>query len=429
MTTTSSIINIQVNKDTQPVSRASQTYPLILTEHTAFSERARVYTSLDSVEDDFPSGTTTWKMASGVFGQAIVPERIVIGRKQVDGVSGTVTVANTAVYTITLNGEAATFTSDSSALATEIVAGLKIAVDALAEAGVTFTNNLDGTFDITVTAGLAWSVKSTANITLVNDVLTETWVQAKSAVQNENNSWYALLASTHVKNNQQLLAAAIEAERKIYITSTNDNTAGTVATTDIGSILKALSYERTAVIWSGDADNSFPECGWAGRQLQDVPGSNDWCYKEIVGTLPDSLNDTASTYLHDKNYTTYETLDGVNRTVGGDMAKDTPIDEVVFIDWMVINIRADLWQMFANIRKVPYDKNGFTMIESKIRGVNSRGIANGGITETPAPQVIMPVLASIPTIDKANRHLPGIVNNITLAGSIRTVSIVINVSL
>ena len=69
------------------------------------------------------------------------------------------------------------------------------------------------------------------------------------------------------------------------------------------------------------------------------------------------------------------------------------------------------------------------MIESKIRAVNARGISNGGIAESPAPQVIMPILSTITLIDKANRHLPGIQDNITLAGSIRTVAIRINVSL
>jgi hypothetical protein len=69
------------------------------------------------------------------------------------------------------------------------------------------------------------------------------------------------------------------------------------------------------------------------------------------------------------------------------------------------------------------------MLETKIRGVNSRGITNGGIASSPAPVVIMPDIASISINDKANRHVPDIRNRITLAGSIRTVDIVIDVSL
>ena len=73
----------------------------------------------------------------------------------------TPTVQNTAAYTITLNGTAYTYTSDSSATAAEITAGLKAIVTAT---GFTVTDNhgtLDiskaTTFAIVVTSNLAWA--------------------------------------------------------------------------------------------------------------------------------------------------------------------------------------------------------------------------------------------------------------------------------
>lgn len=428
MTTTSQIIEISVSKDTQPVSRASQNYPLILSAHTAFSERARVYTSLSSAAEDFDNTSTTYKMVQAIFSQPIVPSQVVVGRRQINKVTGTPVVANSTAYTVTINDTNYTYTSDATATAAEIVAGLDTAVGA--PAGITFTDNLDGTFTVGPSdAGTAWSLSTTSNISLAQGSVAESWSDSIKAVKGVNNAWYVLFADSHNASDQEDIADIIETDRKIYVTSSNDSNAATVATTDIGYTLKALSYERTAVIWSEYADTQYPEIGWASRQLQDVPGSNDWCYKEITGVTPSSLSDNASYNLHNKNYTTYETLDGVNRTIGGDMVDGTPIDEVVFLDWVVINMRADLWQMFANVRKVPYTAAGFTMIESKIRAVNARGISNGGIASSPAPFVQMPVLALIPTTDKANRHVPGIVNNITLAGSIRTIAIRINVSL
>lgn len=429
MTTTAEIISISVSKATSPVSRASQTYPIILTAHAAFAERARVYTSLDGVAEDFLSTSNAYLMAQDIFQQPIVPDRIYIGRKQVDTMTGTInTVTNNAEYSITINGVEYSITADGNTSAIEICAAL--ATEVGSPTGITFTDNLDGTFTVGPTvAGTAWSVSCSSNITLTNATSGESWVEALEAVQDENDEWYCLFAETHTKADQLALAAVIETQRKIYVTSTSDSVALTTGTSDVGYELKQLSYERTAALWHSAADTQFPECGWAARQLQDTPGSNDWAYKEITGVAPDSFSATQSINLSDKNYTKYETLDGVNRTVGGDMVDGTPIDETVFLDWVVINMRADLWQMFANVRKVPYTAAGFTMIESKIRAVNARGIANGGIASTPAPVVQMPVIALIPIIDKANRHVPGIINQFTLAGSIRTIAIRIDVTL
>jgi hypothetical protein len=427
MTTVAQIINISVSKNTQPVSRASQNYPLILAQHAAFTERSRTYSSLDGVAEDFIESSNVYKMAQDIFQQPIVPSFVYVGRKQADTLTGTInTVASSTVYSVTINGTTYDITSDSSATAIEIVAALD--TDVGSPTGIAFTDNLDGTFTVGPTvAGTAWSISCSSNITLTNATSGESWVEAYQDVRDVNDNWYCLHAETHTKADQLALAAVIETTQKIYVTSTSDSVALTTGTSDVGKALKDLGYERTACMWHSAADTQFPECGWAGRQLQDTPGSNDWAYKEIVGVTPDSFSETQSGNVHGKNYTTYETLDGVNRTVGGDMVDGTAIDETVFLDWVVINMRADLWQMFANVRKAPYTSSGLTMIESKIRAVNARGIANGGIAENPAPVVQMPVLALISSIDKANRHVPGIVNKITLAGSIRTIAIRIDV--
>jgi len=62
------------------------------------------------------------------------------------------TVLNSTLYTITINGNAYTYTSDGTATEEEIIAGLKVSVDAGSEP-VTFTDNLDGTARIFSTDG------------------------------------------------------------------------------------------------------------------------------------------------------------------------------------------------------------------------------------------------------------------------------------
>lgn len=417
----------------QAVSRQSQSIPLLLAKHTAFSELARTYTSIDGVAEDFAVDSVIYKMAQFAFGQQIVPPSIVVGRGQVNSLTLSVaTLANSSTYKITINGNDYTFLSDSNATAIEIIAGLKADYDLDPITGITFVDNTDGTATIGVsTAGTAYSFVAGSNLSTAYVAPTTPSTDAVNdlnAVADFNNEWYCLIHETRTASIQKALAIAIQSmDQKIYVTATSDSGAIASTTTDIGAELKALSLDKTAVMYSPNAATEYLECGWASRQLQDVAGSNDWCYKEIKLATPYKLSATATANLKSKNYTTYETLDNVNRTVGGNMASGRPIDSRVLEDWWVINARANLWQVKANIAKIPYTQQGMNLIESTLRATNAQGIANGGIASSPAPTITMPVFSTISTIDKSNRHLPNVRVRWTETGSIRTTDIYLTI--
>lgn len=74
------------------------------------------------------------------------------------------TVSDTTLYTITINGTMFDYTSDASATAIEIIAGLKVEVD-LGSEPVVFTDNLDGTANIQADDGeTAFSLLLTGNL-------------------------------------------------------------------------------------------------------------------------------------------------------------------------------------------------------------------------------------------------------------------------
>lgn len=60
----------------------------------------------------------------------------------------TPTAVNSTVYNTTVAGQLATYTSDGSATAAEICAGLVSAINGLSGTGVTATDNLDGTYTL-----------------------------------------------------------------------------------------------------------------------------------------------------------------------------------------------------------------------------------------------------------------------------------------
>lgn len=422
MTVIKDFIDVQITRETRAVARASFSIPCFMASHTAFSERAREYTDLAGVAEDFATTSSVYKAAQKYFAQPVVPSKIVVGRRQINTVTGTPTVANSTAYTVTINGTAYTYTSDANATANEIVAGLDTAVGS--PTGITFTDNLDGTFTVAVTvAGTAWSISASANIALVNTAATETWADTINAVQAVNDSWYFLNTDDHTDAGIEDIAADIQAKDKLYAFSTSDANALTTATTDIFSVLKALSYDHSFGLYSSNADTEFPECGWVGSQAQAVPGSNTWSFKNIVGATPDRLTSTQTANLKAKNGNSYETVGGVSVTTSGKTCGGEYIDVMVGVSWTRSRMTEGVWFVLANSAKVPYTAAGIAQIETQVRKVLAEGIRNGLYTDTPAPVIIVPDAATVDANLRATRTLDAITFEVRLAGAIEKVVI------
>lgn len=417
-----SIIQIQINRETTAVSTASFQIPLVLATFTNFAERTRTYTDFDAVADDFNSTDNVYKIAQRLFGQdGVRPPSIIVGRRQVNSAVFTPTVADSTVYSVTLNGTTYNFTSGVGATATTIVTGLKAAIGS--PTGITVGGTTTLTLAPTV-AGTPWSVVASTNLVQVNGTPTETWVEALDAVTNVTNAWYALIAETHVSADIMALAASIQPRHKIYLTSTADAATITTATTDPASLLKAGGFSRTAIIYLPTADAEYPEAAWAGSQLPRTPGSNDWDFKRANLVTVSVLTDTQRANLRSKNANMYTTVAGVNIFQDGNMATGVSdaIDIIIGIDWTYARMQEAIYSRLVNLLKVPYTRNGFLIIESEMRSVLSQGQANGlydsGWTVTsPDPLTI-----------SANQRIQRVAGDFLftarLQGSVRTVLIV-----
>lgn len=326
------IVRIVLTRESTAVATASFQIPLVLATFTNFAERTRTYTSFASVAGDFDSAEAVYKIAQKLFGQSTVgavPPSIVVGRRQVDSVTGSiVTVSNSTAYTLTINDKVYSFTSGSSATAVQIVTGLKSAYDLSPMSGITFTDDLAGAFAIAVTTpGTGWSIKASANVALANVTPTETYVDALDAVSEDNDSWYALISDSQDKAVQEALSDAISAQRKLYGISSSDAVAPTTTETDIGAILNAKSAGRTFGVYLPTAASDYPEAAWIGSQLAYTPGSNDWDFKRASGVTVSKLNSTATTNLKEKNWNYYIPKGDVNIFMNGDLFDGTPIDQ------------------------------------------------------------------------------------------------------
>lgn len=135
-----SVVSVSISAQTETITTASFTIPLILAEFTDWTDsRARTYSSYAEVAEDFTTPLVL-TMAAAVFGQDQAPDTVVIGRKvaaetwlqgltAVDAensswfalVAGTHTAADVlamAGYIATVNKVYFTSTQDATALAT-----------------------------------------------------------------------------------------------------------------------------------------------------------------------------------------------------------------------------------------------------------------------------------------------------------------------
>ena len=152
MSDISRFVGVSITADTRTPSQQGFGIPCIAGFHTAFDERARIYDDIDGASTDFPVATYPdfYNAISAAFSQNPRPAQVVVGRTVLDdemSIQITVNAADlrgTYAYTVYVGGYACTFTSDTTPLATEITAGLKIAIDAVATAqsfNITVTDN------------------------------------------------------------------------------------------------------------------------------------------------------------------------------------------------------------------------------------------------------------------------------------------------
>lgn len=426
------VVRVVIFDQSTAISTASFSIPLILAQFTDFSERTRTYTSIAQVGEDFASTSNTYKIASKLFGQSgvlgAVPPSIVIGRRQVDEVDGSIaTVANNTAYTVTINDTAFTFTSDGTALAAEIVAGLKAAFDAAPITGITFTDNLDGTFSVAVvTPGTAWSITSSVNVTLAHVTPTETWVEALEAVEQENDSWYALVAETQVKAEQEALSDAIQAREKIYGLSSADTVAPTTGTSDIGYILDAKNNSRSFGVYLPTAATEYPEAAWIGSQLAVTPGSNTWNFKRANGVTRSALTNTQITNLKNKNWNYYTAKGGVDIFMNGVTFGGSFTDIVVGKDWLKARLQEAIYFRLINTLKIPMTNPGLLIVENEIRSVLAQAESNGLIDRGWSVQT--PDVLSIPANLRAARAAGVFVIRARLQGAIHSVDLEVYLS-
>lgn len=435
----SDFVNVQISLSPQSLTRPGFGVPLILASDApvGFTNRVRTYNKPDDlVSDGFSVSGPTYLMASRLCQQSTRPPKFKVGRQALPATihfTLTPTAVNSATYNMTVNGNPVTFTADSSATATEIVTGLKAAVDALSISGLTSGGSTTMTL-VMGTAGqfLDVSVEDVALLSMAQDESDPGVATDLAAIAVEDNAWYCLL---NPFNSAAIIAAAAgwcETNEKLYIAQTSDSQCAVHAVSgasDIMATLKTAARFWTACFYSpGSGD--FLDAAIAGLMLHTNPGSETWALKTVSGVSAALLTATQRANILGKNGNDYEVVGdpsaGLSITNPGKVSSGEWIDVVRFRDWLKANIGAEVFDALRQVnnpqaKKLPFTDGGIAAVQGAIKAVLSRGVQAGGLSSSPAPSVFVPKASDVSPSDKQNRKLTGVTFNATLADAIQAV--------
>jgi hypothetical protein len=254
----------------------------------------------------------------------------------------------------------------------------------------------------------------------------ETWTEAIQEVRDVDDDWYCLITSTRVEADILEIAGVVEAlsPAKIYLAASDDATIlDGQDDQDVGSLLQALDYDRSALFYHSNAANTFPEAAWAGKMLPKDPGSATWKFKRLTGVTADTFTATQRDALYAKNVNFYQQMAGVAVTFNGRMVGGEFIDVIRGVDWLEQRIAEDIGQLMISVDKIPFTNHGISQIEAVIRGRLEDAVGQSVLTNDPQYIVTVPKRDEVSFDDRANRRLTGITFEATLSGAVHRVRI------
>lgn len=425
-------VDVQISRETATVSRAGFGTPLILTYHTRFAELYRVYGSLTEMTDDgFVTTGIVYKLAAAVFAQSPRPTQVVIGRRATPVIRDVkltpkAPVLASTAYSLTINDETFTFTTDATPTVAEITAGLL----ALVNAGTVDVVATDNTTDLDIEKADAPGGTPTASQPFRIEFDPSQWTfndnTADAAVDTDlanllavYTDFYGVCTDLWDATNITDLATAVEsaAVPLLYSAETQDTDVIESGSSDIASTLSASAFDRTFLMYAYDIDPS-PAAAWLGKQLPTDPGSTTWKFKTLATISASELTTGEIALADGKSANTYTTVGGINITAEGVTTSDEFIDVIRFVDWLQARIKENVFRALAVNPKIPYTDSGIQAIVSEVEGVLRQGVFNGGLNGDEDLIVTAPLAADVSSATRATRVLPDIEFIATLAGAI-----------
>lgn len=435
------VVNVTILKSTRVVQLAAFNVPCIFGASGRVSVPTLYVDSADMLEANggpFMDSDPEYIEAAALMSQSITPAKFLVAPNtpsvaQVDTFAvGTLTVSHQ--YKFTMGTTVISYTSAPSGDTQQVIlAALLAAIGTAFPTNPPVTGAVTGSGAgalLTLTAsvagvGVSYSaidgslthVAVTPNHSIATDIATAQ--QAAPA----DTPFYGVIVCSHVKGDILQVAAYIETQLLVYVTATLDSAVLTNAAGNVMATLKALSYDRTMIMYSAQANTNGPDGAWMGYMLPTTPGVGNWAMKTLNGVAADNLTPTQISNIVGNNGNVYITLGGNGTTLYGITAGGEYLDVTIFLDWLSSTIQSGIIAVETDPLnlKIPYTNQGIAMLESPVRTTLQTGQNNNGLV--PGWEVFAPNANDVPSADRANRELNGLGFTAQLAGAINTINI------
>lgn len=438
-----SVVNVVLSAASGGVAQASFGSILILggagaVAHIPSAEKARTYSSLTAMSaDGFTSDDGEYRLAQRLFSQTPRAKSVVVARRAVQHTQAftlTPVVGNATRYAVEVEGVTHEYTSDGSATAAEIVAGLATALGTTL-ASISITQNSTNLRVVANEAGVFVQVRvmTPSTLKVAQDGADPGVAADLDALVLASVDFYGVVTPFASKAEVSAIAAWVEANRRFFFVSLMDSAMADTAydssqpTANVGSVLKSNSYVRTFAV-SVDSSADFTAEGALSYLLGTKAGSATLSLKTVKGATATARSDTQRGHLKSYNLTPYVFMGGSpvllgskdagGRTSGGewpDVVRDT--------DEFVARTQERVFFRLRTADKVPYTDDGIAVITAELGGQAQAGILSGFLAndEGRRPAVIAPRASAVSSTDRDNRVLPGVSLTAYIAGAIHSV--------
>jgi len=235
-----------------------------------------------------------------------------------------------------------------------------------------------------------------------------------------HNDWYFLLSESQTAANVDALAAFAAANGKLYFGSMTNTVLGTLDDT-------TLALDRAVILCHKNAATQYPAEAWVGRCAPELPGSITWKFKTLSGISVSGYTPTEIDAIKEMHGNVVVSQGGILHTTEGTVLSGEFIDVIRSQDWVKARIAEGVFRLLATSPKIPYDDRGIAMVLAEVQGVMQQATAQGIIARDADGNgmwsVIAPKRSEIAANNIANRVLPDVEFEFTLAGAIHSVTV------
>ena len=443
----SSIVNVQISRQTSVPTRAGFGTGAFLADDTTLTNLTKAYASLAEMTADTElTASEALDAGAAYFGQQLSPPKFTV-IKEVSAVSQ---VSVLTVSTELITGNSTIVTLDGTPLTAEVFAtshaATMTAIAALIQLESEVTTAIAAGNTITITAAVADTAFSISAVTTLG-ATQPTWISqittqaggiagSLTNASSENNDWYGLAIHSRIVADIEEASDWVQgqgtANPKLFFgQSAQTAILDQASSADICSVLTAKSAFRTAILYHSDG-TEYADCAWMGGQLPTDPGSITWAYKSLSLVTVDTFAAGEKPAAHGKNCNTYDSVSSVNITEEGktcDGGSGEFIDVIRGADWIQVNAQADLFTVLVTNPKIPYTSNGIALLSLTLSNTLRKAQDQGILSSDATPIVTSPDIADVPVEDKATRTLNNLDFSGVLAGAIQKINVQGTVSL